>query len=626
MMKQQKTLGDVAKRVLLNAMRFLLLPLLGASCLTLSAQDVDGTRELALGDQCYEQKKYQEAFEHYTKASETGNAQAQYLVGSAYYTGEGTYRDYASAVTWFKRAAKKNHAKAQYNLAYCYMYGRGVPRNYDRAFELLMQSAQNQLAEAQFTLAELYEKGVLVEQNAQEAKKWKDMAVVSAKRQKENANSSPVGELEGTANANANSNAQKVGTPVQNVLMGPKALKEQEKKAKKEDVKAKKEEAQVKSENQTPKNISPTPVPNTVSPTPAPNNITPTNIENKSPVIKILFPEDQSKFHEKTLNVKYKLTAYGEEKNTEVIVMVDGMVQKPSTSTSRSVRAAETVEVQLPDHDCVVTLYAKNRYGNSEPSSIRLIKENSLTEMPKLYVVAIGIGDYDDEKLPDLKFTHKDAADFSKAIAKKRGLPYEEVQVKTLCDDEATQGDIFEALSWLKEVSSPSDVCIFYYAGHGYRDEKDRFFFVPYGAHVDKDWECVSAQSFRDKANEIDGKFIVFLDACYSAALLNGSRSAVTDHFLEQLRSAKNGMMLYASSESDTKSKEDPEWQNGAYTHVLVDALNGAAKEDGDEGLSTDKLDKFLYNKVKEITKGTQKPIWVCPNGTQRFNLFIYDK
>ena len=118
MMKQQKTLGDVAKRVLLNAMRFLLLPLLGAFCLTLSAQDVDGTRELALGDQCYEQKKYQEAFEHYTKASETGNAQAQYLVGSAYYTGEGTYRDYASAVTWFKRAAKKNHAKAQYNLAY----------------------------------------------------------------------------------------------------------------------------------------------------------------------------------------------------------------------------------------------------------------------------------------------------------------------------------------------------------------------------------------------------------------------------------------------------------------------------------------------------------------------------
>ena len=100
-----------------------------------------------------------------------------------------------------------------------------------------------------------------------------------------------------------------------------------------------------------------------------------------------------------------------------------------------------------------------------------------------------------------------------------------------LCDDEATQGDIFEALSWLKEVSSPSDVCIFYYAGHGYRDEKDRFFFVPYGAHVDKDWECVSAQSFRDKANEIDGKFIVFLDACYSAALLNGSRSAVTDHW-----------------------------------------------------------------------------------------------
>ena len=136
MMRQQKTLGDVAKRVLLNAMRFLLLPLLGAFCLTLSAQDVDGARELALGDQCYEQKKYQEAFEHYTKASETGNAQAQYLVGSAYYTGEGTYRDYASAVTWLSVQQRRTMPRHNiiWRIATCmvevYLATMTVPSNF----------------------------------------------------------------------------------------------------------------------------------------------------------------------------------------------------------------------------------------------------------------------------------------------------------------------------------------------------------------------------------------------------------------------------------------------------------------------------------------------------------------
>ena len=63
----------------------------------------------------------------------------------------------------------------------------------------------------------------------------------------------------------------------------------------------------------------------------------------------------------------------------------------------------------------------------------------------------------------------------------------------------------------------------------------------------------------------MNSKFIVFVDACYSGALMDGSRSAAS-HFLEQLRRTKNGMILYASSASDTKSKENEEWKNGAFT------------------------------------------------------------
>lgn len=352
--------------------------------------------------------------------------------------------------------------------------------------------------------------------------------------------------------------------------------------------------------------------------TPATENIA----ANSAPVLKILYPEDQSMFHTDQIKLKYQLIAGNCADSTRIVVMVDGQRQP----TTRAVRAANTIDVDLPRHDCTVMMYAQNKNGNSEPATIRLIREATSMELPKLFVVAIGVGDYNDPKLPKLRFTCKDAKDFSKAITSKKGLPYEDVQVKILCDNEATRADIFEAMEWLKQEASPNDVCIFFFAGHGMRDEKDRFYFMPYGCNTDKLYECFSASDFRNEAEDIHGKLIAFVDACYSGALFEGGRSAATTHFIEQLKRSKNGMLLYASSSSDTKSREDESWENGAFTKALVEALNGAAKEEHAEGLSTQELEHFLYKQVRKLTDFKQTPIFINPSGIEHFNIFNYEK
>lgn len=369
------------------------------------------------------------------------------------------------------------------------------------------------------------------------------------------------------------------------------------------------------------------------TPTPAPSAPTPFEqatpsaqptfaAANSAPVLKILYPEDQSMFHTDQIKLKYQLIAGNCADSTRIVVMVDGQRQP----TTRAVRAANTIDVDLPRHDCTVMMYAQNKNGNSEPATIRLIREATSMELPKLFVVAIGVGDYNDPKLPKLRFTCKDAKDFSKAITSKKGLPYEDVQVKILCDNEATRADIFEAMEWLKQESSPNDVCIFFFAGHGMRDEKDRFYFMPYGCNTDKLYECFSASDFRNEAEDIHGKLIAFVDACYSGALFEGGRSAATTHFIEQLKRSKNGMLLYASSSSDTKSREDESWENGAFTKALVEALNGAAKEEHAEGLSTQELEHFLYKQVRKLTDFKQTPIFINPSGIEHFNIFNYEK
>lgn len=648
--------------------RLTILPamLLAAITSLAAPNEEQGKLLLHKGDSLYRQGNFEEAAIAYLISANEGNAEAQFDIAYAYFNGEGIERDYASAAMWFKRSARQNYAKAQYNLAYCYMNGRGVPRDYDKAFDLLHQSANNNYKRAQLTLADCYANGILVEQNEKESQKWMAMAANLQPEQPQTEPAAPTAPATAptTLSTSAPSSPSTPSTPSASsspvpapepIVQAPANKATEKPDTKKETLDGDFDiEVDIPGMNSTPQPTAPVvvaqpaaPQPTTEQPAapkpaeeqPKPRIIKgPTQIlaekgatpaaqptfaaANSAPVLKILYPEDQSMFHTDQIKLKYQLIAGNCADSTRIVVMVDGQRQP----TTRAVRAANTIDVDLPRHDCTVMMYAQNKNGNSEPATIRLIREATSMELPKLFVVAIGVGDYNDPKLPKLRFTCKDAKDFSKAITSKKGLPYEDVQVKILCDNEATRADIFEAMEWLKQESSPNDVCIFFFAGHGMRDEKDRFYFMPYGCNTNKLYECFSASDFRNEAEDIHGKLIAFVDACYSGALFEGGRSAATTHFIEQLKRSKNGMLLYASSSSDTKSREDESWENGAFTKALVEALNGAAKEEHAEGLSTQELEHFLYKQVRKLTDFKQTPIFINPSGIEHFNIFNYEK
>lgn len=654
--------------------RLTILPamLLAAMTSLAAPNEEQGKLLLHKGDSLYRQGNFEEAAIAYLISANEGNAEAQFDIAYAYFNGEGIERDYASAAMWFKRSARQNYAKAQYNLAYCYMNGRGVPRDYDKAFDLLHQSANNNYKRAQLTLADCYANGILVEQNEKESQKWMAMAANLQPEQPKTEPAAPntpstpsipsAPSTPSTPSApsspstpsapNSPSTPSTPSIPSTPNIPTPEPIVQAPANKATEKPDTKKEtldgdfdiEVDIPGMNSTSQPTAPVVVAQPTAPKPAEEQPKPRIIKgpaqilaekeatpaaqptlaaaNSAPVLKILYPEDQSMFHTDQIKLKYQLIAGNCADSTRIVVMVDGQRQP----TTRAVRAANTIDVDLPRHDCTVMMYAQNKNGNSEPATIRLIREATSMELPKLFVVAIGVGDYNDPKLPKLRFTCKDAKDFSKAITSKKGLPYEDVQVKILCDNEATRADIFEAMEWLKQESSPNDVCIFFFAGHGMRDEKDRFYFMPYGCNTNKLYECFSASDFRNEAEDIHGKLIAFVDACYSGALFEGGRSAATTHFIEQLKRSKNGMLLYASSSSDTKSREDESWENGAFTKALVEALNGAAKEEHAEGLSTQELEHFLYKQVRKLTDFKQTPIFINPSGIEHFNIFNYEK
>jgi hypothetical protein len=104
--------------------------------------------------------------------AETGDAESQAMLGSAYDFGIDEPPNSAEAVKWYRKAAEQGHTIAQLNLGIAYANGRGVPRNEIEAVGWYRKAANQGLAQAQLNLGVCLANGTGVAKDEQEAFKW----------------------------------------------------------------------------------------------------------------------------------------------------------------------------------------------------------------------------------------------------------------------------------------------------------------------------------------------------------------------------------------------------------------------------------------------------------------------
>jgi len=556
------------------------------ACLLLSfhaVADDEGKEWLRKADAHYKAGRYDIAVGYYLKAAEFDETEAQFNLGYALYNGEGIKQDYPSAVMWFKRAASKQYPKAEYNLAFCYMYGKGVPCDYEKAQQLLIASANHGFADAQITLSECYENGILVEKNMEESKRWKSIA--------ENGSFTQTTEVtEDLLSATATYDVHLDG-----VLRERSTLDKL-------------------------RNLLYTEVERSTSSSysRAPIVLTPSGKQgvNKAPVLNILFPTDQSSFHTDMVKVKYQLLASGLESSTKLFVSVNGV--RKQLDITPSAEQTNTVEIDVPEKDCTITLFAENEGGSCQSNTVKLIREDIDMNSPaRLFCVSVGVGS-----------SSKSARDFARVVTKKQGSPYAEIQMKVLTDKEATRADLAEAVEWLQQETRPNDICLFYYAGNGFRDVKDHFYFIPYGGADDKLINCLNAKDFATMTSHINCKLLVFADVICTVDPVN--HISTTTHFAEQLKSSKKNMVIYASSTDEMKAglfKTNNFFikTNSVFTKTLISAFNDGDRQPNEKGLSTKSLGNFILKEVQRNGGSAQIPAYICPPGMEPFNIFTYD-
>jgi TPR repeat protein len=84
----------------------------------------------------FDAAKYDDALKLWLEQANTGDAEAQTMVGEFYEQGMGVSQDYAEAARWYEKAADQDFSRAQLNLAYLYEQGLGVERDAARAVNL----------------------------------------------------------------------------------------------------------------------------------------------------------------------------------------------------------------------------------------------------------------------------------------------------------------------------------------------------------------------------------------------------------------------------------------------------------------------------------------------------------
>ena len=238
------------------------------------------------------------------------------------------------------------------------------------------------------------------------------------------------------------------------------------------------------------------------------------------------------------------------------------------------------------------------------------------TAPPSLYVLAVGVSDYPGDM--KLRYAASDASALAKAFHAHHGGVFANVEVNLLADADATRARIAAGLDWLKSKMTARDVGIVFLSGHGTRDPRGKFHFVPVDVDIrDPAGTCVPGDAVKHLMGDLPGRLILMLDSCHSGATADDRGAA--DDLTRDLVTEEYGVLVMSSSMGNEVSLEASDIKAGFFTKAITDGLSGMADLNRDGTIHLHELDLFTSIRVRQMTGGMQNPVTGRPPSFQTF-------
>jgi len=316
-----------------------------------------------------------------------------------------------------------------------------------------------------------------------------------------------------------------------------------------------------------------------------------------------------------------------ESKLTTVKILVNGRTQ---TTGRGLVIADENLEIEdeidreisLVPGKNEITIFAANEHAGST-STKRLVVYRSEAHIPNLYVVSVGISQYHRNDL-NLEYADDDAKAISQVFRGQEDKLYNNVIIKELYDQDATQDRIIEALEWLKAEVTQKDVVLIFIAAHG-TNEQGRYYLLPAdGNPGELERTGISWRDFSESLGNLPSRVLLFLDTCHSGQLgrdvLAKTQQIDNTEAIRELSSEEYGVVILAASTGREFSVEHSDWGHGAFTKALIEALEqGQADYSKDGVINLRELDMYVADRVEALTDNQQHPTTQKPSTISRF-------
>ena len=226
----------------------------------------------------------------------------------------------------------------------------------------------------------------------------------------------------------------------------------------------------------------------------------------------------------------------------------------------------------------------------------------SASEYGRRYALLIGIGKYQDKRIPKLDYTAADAKAMYAVLTDPNHGRFPKKNVRLLLDERATAKNMRRHFTWLRRNARPEDMVIVFYSGHGAPEEGGTYW-VPYDADIDDLGATAVGNAYitRELGRIRAERLITFLDSCYSAAIVEKKdkpKALFDQDFFKKFQGT--GRVTITASDGKELSLESKELGQGVFTHYLVQALKGKADTNGDGAVELEEVWAHVRRRVTD--------------------------
>lgn len=576
------------------------------------------------------------------KAAKQDLAQAQYLVGYLYANGQGVTKNLANAIIWWKKCANHENdtelmehddfkfcvANAQLFLGYCYIKEEEVEKDPSEAFVWMNKAAKNGNIDAMWNVGLLYHDGIGVS---------KDLSKAYDFLQKAADKGSPDGAfylglmyLDGDFVKKDEvkafywtQKAAESGFTTAELMLGSLYYKQGV--GTKQDYK-KANEWLTKAANKG--------VPQALCNLGWSYYLGQGVSKNYSEALRLFSKATEKNYPDGYNGIAYcKFYGFGTKKNEDEAISLINKAIELSNNDNRFLDTKGEFYCKLGYVDKAKEIYEHivnndSTYYNGTSNSYLAGYFNNLQHIDtddnipcttanskNVFAVIIANEKYQSEKT--VQYANRDGKIFSEYCNKTLGIPEKNIHFIS----NATLNNIKHEIKWLQDVINAyngDSRIIFYYAGHGIPDEKNKSaYLLPvdgYGSDVTTGYALEDL--YKSLGSQPSKSVTVFLDACFSGANRDGNMLASARGIAIKVKSSSptGNMVVFTAAQGDETAYPYKERSHGLFTYYLLKKL-----QETKGNVTLGELGDYIQTQVRRqsvVTNGKiQSPsILVSPN------------